>query len=118
MSTPFTVQSQIVGVRALNDGGLSLNIHTKELETAEKAIAMDYQNKSGWLLFSENQISEKDIPAQDSSYEGKTPSQRLRAVLYILYTQKPQSITFEEYYRRNMETFIQVVKTKLDSTHY
>jgi len=44
----------------------------------------------------------------------KTQSQRLRAALYILWEQqKKNDIEFEEFYKIQMERFIQAVKDRL-----
>lgn len=43
----------------------------------------------------------------------KSPSQRLRAVLYIYWEQYMPTKDFEEYYKRKMENIINLVKSKL-----
>lgn len=50
MSRPFSTPAQIMGIRALADGGLALNVHTKELSKEEKTEVFGYQLKAGWLL--------------------------------------------------------------------
>src|SRR6476659_2913008 len=98
------------------DGGLSLGFHTNELTAADKVIASEYMGKFGWLLFKESQYTESDVPAEDPpSDEDKTPSQRLRSVLYILFQQKGKpGENFEAFYRLNLEKAIERVKRLLD----
>ena len=43
----------------------------------------------------------------------KTPSQRLRNVIYILYTQTDQKDDFEVFYRRKVEELIDIIKSKI-----
>jgi len=43
----------------------------------------------------------------------KTPSERLRSILYRLYTHERPMITFDEYYEEKLETIINHFKTKL-----
>lgn len=109
----FTVPSQITGVRALVDGGLSLNFHTKELDSTQKVKIMDYNFSAGWLLFSENSIDEEHIPKDNAEYETKTPSQRLRSTLYVLWKQQGEKGDFEVYYRAYIEKLINQIKDKL-----
>ena len=110
----FTVEAQLMGVHSKVDGGLGLNLHTKELNPEEKAMIMAYHMKAGWLLFSPNEISDSDIPKGVAEKGAKTPSQRLRAVLFILWKQAGDIDDFERFYEMQMETFINEVKFKLD----
>ena len=111
----FTVSSQLMGVRAMVDGGMGLNFHTKELSPDEKSLIMGFQIKSGWLLFSPNQISESDIPKKTAEVGSKTPSQRLRGLLYVLWEKGEKIDDFETFYERRMQSFINAVKSKVDS---
>jgi len=111
----FQAPAILTRVGTLSDGGLSLNFHTQELSNEEKALLMEYNQKYGWLLFKENIFEEVEIPKDNApSDEQKSPSQRLRAVVFLLSKQKgilPEK--FEEYYRKIMEGFINNVKDKL-----
>jgi hypothetical protein len=109
----FCVPSQIVGMRCLSDGGLSVNLHTKELPPVEKALIMEYINKAGWFLFSENSIKDEDVPKQDAELNQKTLSQRLRAVLFIWWQQLGEKEKFQDFYEDKMEKFIEHIKSKL-----
>lgn len=46
--------------------------------------------------------------------DGKSPSQRLRAVLFVWWEQKGRPDDFEVFYRMKMEQLINVVKNKLE----
>jgi hypothetical protein len=55
-----------------------------------------------------------DVPDIKQEFKGdKTPSQRLRAVLYVLWEQQKVSEDFEAYYRRQIEKIIDSIKSKL-----
>ena|SRR3990167_3961808 len=110
----FTVGSQLMKVNAMSDGGVSLGFHTQEVPADEKVKMMGFFHKSGWLLFSEDVIPDHEIPATNSSFEGKTPSQRLRAVLFVFWKQLGEKGKFEDFYSEKMESFIGLVKGKLD----
>ena len=76
-------------------------------------------NDSGVLYFkSSGNLSKEEIKALDSTeveVEGKTKSQRLRNVMYILWQQNQGLYTFEEFYSLEMEKIIQHYKDKLEN---
>ena len=116
MNNGFTVEAVLTRISSTVDGALSLGLHTKELDPIEKVSIMDFHNKSGWLLFSPNKIEDKDIPSARAEIGSKTPSQRLRAVLYILWEQT-NPITrgsFDEFYTDKMESVITKIKERLE----
>lgn len=94
---------------------MSVRFHTQELKADEKLALMEYHNKYGWLLFAENPIPDSDIPKRQAEARGKSPSQRLRATIWVLHQQrggKPE--TFEPFYIQCMERAINRVKDLLD----
>lgn len=62
------------------------------------------------------QASEKDqsvVEALDLPKEGKSPSQRLRNVLYLLWSDQRPSMTKEAFYELEMEKILDHYKSKL-----
>ena len=116
MSTPKTFQAPAIMTRISSraDGGLSLAFATNELSVDEKAIALQYHNLFGYLLFSPNQFRDEDIPKGDATDESKSPSQRLRAVLFIYWKQLGQPGNFEFFYRQQVEKQIDAIKNCLE----
>jgi hypothetical protein len=88
---------------------------TNEMSGPEKQEAIELHDSFGYLLYSPNTISEKDIPKESAEDRTKTPSKRLRAVLYVLWKQTatPDS-DFEIFYRDRMEKLIDQIKARLD----
>lgn len=113
MKKGFSVQSILTGIRATADHGLSVNFHTNELTTEEKAKIMGFHNGAGWLLFAEDTVQDIDIPKNDTTTGLKTPSQRLRGCLYVLWQQRGAQGDFEAFYKMQMDKFINLVKEKL-----
>lgn len=117
-SSMLRVPSTISKVQTMSDGGLRLVVDTQELDDPfQKAAVMELHNQLGWFVFApaDIQITEADIPKERiDSDEQKTPGQRLRAVLYVMYEKKGKVGTFEEYYRKQMERIINQVKSKLE----
>lgn len=114
MPKGFQVQAQMTRCAALADGGVTVGFHTKELNTTEKAEVMDFHNQAGWLLFKPSEIPEEDIPKVEAEYEVKTPSQRLRGVMFVWWKQQGGLGEFEEFYRAQMERYIEHIKNKLN----
>lgn len=116
MSKTFQVPATLEGVSTLKDGGLSIRMHTQELTAQEKAVAFDYQGQFGWFLFKETEHKDDDVKELEAIRRdtgGKSPSQRLRASLYVLYTQTETSDSFEQFYDRKMNQIIDQVKERL-----
>ena len=101
-------------VSFLKDGGVSLGFSTNEMTAEEKVVLSKYYRKFGYLLFKENEFVPEDIPTEDADFEGKTPSKRMRSVLFVYWKQKGAEGDFEDFYRTKMNELIEYIKTKLD----
>ena len=112
----FQVQASITKVSTFADHSLRLQVDTsRELSPEENALVFSLYNKSGWFLFKEVEIQVEDIEVPEYVKEfkdDKTPSQRLRAILYLLWKVEKQG-TADEFYKRKMEEVIEHFKTKL-----
>jgi hypothetical protein len=87
---------------------------TLELGTADFAELDRLTPSSGWLLFAQNEFDEGDVPHEDAPDDGKRPSQRLRAVLFIWWRQNTdQSEPFQRFYESWMERRINSIKEEL-----
>lgn len=110
------VPAILTSLSKTHDGGLRLGFSTQEMALSEQIEAMSMHDQFGYLLFNKNPISDKEIPAQQAENKSKTPSKRLRAVLYILWKQTaPPDSDFEVFYRDKMERLIDQIKARLDS---
>lgn len=112
----FKVPATLEGVSTLKDGGVSLRFHTQELTAEEKTLAFGYQTGFGWLLFQEKDDYQDDIDLGEIRKDtgGKSPSQRMRSVLYLLWKKSGASASFEVYYAQQMERMIDMLKDRLD----
>lgn len=117
MTKPIQVPATLSGVSTLKDGGVTIRFQTQELSATEKAVVFDYLEKFGWLLFAETEHNPHDIDELEAIRKdtgGKSPSQRLRGALYVLYKQTGDtSISFEQYYSQQMEKVIDNIKGRL-----
>lgn len=93
---------------------MRLGITTNELSVEDKLIVAEFYGKFGFVLFKSNEFSTADIPKEEAEDASKTPSKRLRAVLFILWKQMGEKGDFEQYYRTQIEKIIDHLKAKLD----
>jgi hypothetical protein len=116
----FQLPAQLEGYRSLKDRTLKLSFETGEL-TPEKMADIHYSlNKVGWLAFAPDPFTTQEMSEIDSlkvefDDTGKTPGQRLRAVFYRCWEQKPEGYKiFNDYYQAQMEKLVNHFKSKLD----
>jgi hypothetical protein len=109
----FQVPAIFTGFSSRSDGGASLRFATNELGDVDFAELKRLHNTFGYLLFKANQFSDSDIPEDDAPDEDKTPSMRLRAVLFILWEQRGRKGDFNTFYRNQLEAAINRVKNLL-----
>ena len=104
----------ITGVRSKVDGSLGISMGTPELTPEEKAEFMRLQGANIIALFTP--LDEPKVPVYkiDKVLEQKTPSQRLRAVLYVLWEQGGGKGDSNDFYRKYMEKIIGTIKDKLE----
>ncbi len=113
----FTVPAILEGVNALKDKGLSLRFHTQELSPEEKVMILDSCHQIGWLLWDEEPLTEADLPEESVDIEGfkkKTPSQRLRARMFIYHKERYGLEGFDSWYEKELERFGDLYLKKLN----
>jgi hypothetical protein len=109
-------------VSTLSDGSLSINIHTQELPEEIMMRIFQLRKKPGMVLLStDDKITEEELKAveeftTDFEFTGKTPSQRLRAVMYRVWEGSPKAKEFEFslWYDAQMNKIIEKYKTLID----
>lgn len=111
---------QIESYRSLKDKTTKIVIETNELTPEQILGVAGSLQKFGYIAFKEETFKNKEkevIENLKSDYEdnGKTPSQRMRGVLYVNFEQANEGYkTFSDYYNAKMETIINHYKNKLD----
>lgn len=97
------------------DGSLGFRVETPELSPEYKANFMELQNIN--LLATFKPMDFLDVPEIkiDKELDQKTPGQRLRGVMYILFSQNPEGHQdFEGYYKQKMEGIITHLKERIE----
>lgn len=114
MSAPRSIQHQaiITSISARVDGSVGYRINTPELSTKEKTAIFDMQNQNVEVLVSP--MGAKEVLKVENDLNQKSQSQRIRAVLYILFSKNPEGMDFEQYYKNKTEKYIEYLKGKID----
>lgn len=97
--------TEIGTISTMSDWGMKIVLYTPELSVEDMTSLL--QAKKQWIA---------DEIEFDADLSEKSPSQRLRWVLYILWEQlyKNQYKTFVLYYNHIMEQLIDLYKSKLE----
>lgn len=99
----------------MKDGSIKVQFETQEENPESIANLFSLRNKMGWLIFAPNEVEEVDLPEDPASMgrNAKTPSQRLRSVLFLNWDRMGRKMEFGDYYKREMEKIIELYKEKL-----
>lgn len=110
------IPASVVDMKPRQDKSWKLSFETRELNGEQVKILADNLQGEGWLLFSPNDdIEMKDIPEAPAEAGTKTPSERLRSVLYVLWEQRGRpGGNFEPWRITQMEKLIEHVKSQLE----
>jgi hypothetical protein len=112
---PSTIES--ISTRA--DGSIKIVIGTQELSPEKVGILFMHKNKLGYVAIKEANFQPDEIDAltdidEDLKNLGKTASQRMRNVLFILFKQSNEGHEqFNDYYNHKMNTLIEHFKSKI-----
>src|SRR5574343_510551 len=94
------------------DKTISVTFGTQELSPEKSAELFSISQQYCFLAIKRDDFTQKEkeivenVSIDDDLKTDKTPSQRLRSVLYILYTQKPDGYKdFREFYNAKMDGF-------------
>lgn len=113
----FQIPAKITKVQTLADGSLGISVTTLyEVTPEDAATLLTLKQNPGWMAFKEQEVSDKELPdepVQDKA--DKTPSQRLRAVLFVVWKETTNQTTpFNRFYEDTLETIIAKYKEKLN----
>ena len=112
----------VESISTRKDKTLKLTIGTNEMSPADAADVFQLNQQFCYLGIKVEpfQKEEQDlIDSMKSDYEGKTPSQRLRGVLYRNWELNNEGYNnFNSYYVTKMELIVTHYKNKLDEESY
>ena len=129
MKNSVVFEGGIDKVSTLADGSLRVYVGTPELSNETMVSVFSLIKKPGFVLISANAINQDQIDAVEKAttnaeFSEKTPSQRMRGVLYKIWEKtQPKTmngdgvmeyVDFDLFYKRQMNKIIDHFKTKLD----
>tara|TARA_R110002020_G_scaffold13584_4_gene48778 strand:+ start:239 stop:628 length:390 start_codon:yes stop_codon:yes gene_type:complete len=129
MKNSVVFEGGIDKVSTLADGSLRIYVGTPELSNDTMVNVFNLIKKPGYVLVSANAINQDQIDAVEKAttnaeFSEKTPSQRMRGVLYKLWEKtQPKTmngdgvmeyVDFDLFYKRQMNKIIDHFKSKLD----
>lgn len=86
---------------------------TPELKPEEKTVFFGFQNILVEVAIFPKDDAEADLVTVKKPMDGKSPSQRLHSVLFLLWKQEGEEGQFEQWYQGRMENIINEIKQQL-----
>lgn len=112
------IPAYLTGFSSKVDGSASVRFATQEVSGEEFSIMKSLLNEFGWLVFMPNEFDDSVLPQEQATKEDfeKTPSQRLYNVLFVYFIEvkKGKKEEFPQFYKAQIEKFIEHIKSKLD----
>lgn len=114
------IPANLEGINTLKDGSIKLTFETQELSPENVGNLFACRNKLGYLSFKPETFTEEQINLLESlkveEFENeKSPSKRMRNVLYRLWQQ--DSMGYKDpnlYYINRMNDLIDMLKSEFD----
>ena len=128
MSNTVIFDGGVETIATRADGSIKVVVGSQELSSETMTRLFDLRRKVGYVLISTKEISQEQIDAVETStanmeFSEKTPSQRLRGVLYIMWEKlQPKEndqgvdkfVDFDLFYKRKLNEIINHYKKQLD----
>lgn len=107
----------IENITTRKDKSVKITLGTQELSPGKAGELFTMLNAIALTYISPKGIDQKEIDQVDKldpEFEGKTQSQRIRAVLFKLFQQDNEGFKdFDNYYRNKTEKYIEHLKAKI-----
>ncbi len=106
-------EALMTGFSSRADHSLSFRGVTPELTTEEKVTLMGLQNVLCEMMLFPKDEKDIDVLKVEKEIVHKSPSQRMRSVIFLLWKQTQEELPFEVFYVSTMEKIIDHLKSKL-----
>lgn len=107
----------VENISTRKDKTVKITLGTQELSPSKAGELFDMMNKVAFTYINAKEIDQKDIDQVDKldpEIPGKTQSQRIRNVLFILWQQGNEGFKdFQSYYVSKTERFIEELKMQI-----
>ena|SRR5688572_290865 len=112
------LSTYVENITTRKDHSIKITLGTQELSPGKSGELFNLLNKLAVTYISPKEVNQKEIDQVDKldpEISGKTQSQRIRSVLYLLYQQANEGFKdFESFYRNKTEQYIEHMKGKLN----
>lgn len=108
------MEAQLTSASTRLDGSLAIRFGSPEMAPAEKTAIFELHGKNVKLLIQPMDGLPDELVDVKQEFQTKTPSMRLRAVLYVAWEQAGRPGEWEDFYRHKMEGYITEVKRNLN----
>lgn len=109
------VNAEIGTVSSRQDGSVCFRVISAELRPSEAGLVLQYHGKACKVTIQPHEGAPDSLITVTTERESKSPSQRIRAVLFILWKQDGQPGTFDAWYENRMNLIIEKLKEKIDA---
>lgn len=116
-------QGILYGYNRRKDRSVSVTFHLQETSSEDLKEIDETCDQFGTLYFKESghltQEEKEAIDKADIPNEGKSQSQRIRSVMYLIWQQKyeyDKTVSFEYFYKSKTEEIINHFKSQLDES--
>lgn len=114
----IVLNSILSGFRSRKDKSLGFSASTGELNSVEKVALMELEGINVRLLIEPmDYVVEEKIEVKNEA-SSKTPSERLRAILFVEYRHLKPDQSFAEFYTKTMDAICEERKAMLPKTPF
>lgn len=111
------ISTYVENITTRKDKSVKITLGTQELSPSKAGELFTLLNSLAVTYISPKEISQKEIDQVDKidpEFEGKTQSQRIRSVLFKLFSQSPEGFKdFDAFYKSKTEKYIDHLKSKI-----
>lgn len=104
---------QAGAVTSRQDGSVKISFVTPELRPSEAGALIGLHGKNCCVSIVPEDVEPEAKISVDTERQQKTPSQRLRSVLFLLWKSKGEPDTFDGFYDKQMNVVIEEFKSHL-----
>ena len=104
---------EIGTVSSMKDGSVKFTVYTAELRPSERGTVMEYHGKACAVVVKPHDDNAPEIVRVDTERSKKSQSQRIHAVLFLVWKRQGEKGTFEAFYNACTERWIDECKELL-----
>jgi hypothetical protein len=111
-------ECQLTSFSSRADRSLGFRGITPELSNEEKVALMNLQNVLLDIIISPKDTPDADILEVKKEMIHKSPAQRMRSVIFLIWKQTDEKESFDVFYAAMMEKILDWLKAKLPHTEF